>query len=95
MINDFYKNNLLVKNKMKIHNKSVILEDIHLPILTIVSDNDDLVSANSSLEINNYVSSKNKKILRIPGGGHVGLCISKTAHENIWPKAAEWILSEQ
>jgi polyhydroxyalkanoate synthase len=95
MINDCYKNNLLVKDKMKIHDKSVILKDIHMPILTIVSDNDDIVSAKSSLEINNHISSKEKRILRVPGGGHVGLCISKTAHEKIWPKAAEWILSEQ
>jgi poly[(R)-3-hydroxyalkanoate] polymerase subunit PhaC len=95
MINDFYKNNSLIKNKMKIHNKRVILKDIYMPVLTIVSDNDDLVSAESSLEINNHISSKKKTILRVPGGGHVGLCISKTAHEKIWPKAAEWILSEQ
>ncbi|MGN6629082.1 MAG: alpha/beta fold hydrolase, partial [Candidatus Nitrosocosmicus sp.] len=95
MINECYKKNLLIKNKMKIHDKSVILKDIHMPILTIVSDNDDLVSAESSLEVNNYVSSKKKRILRVPGGGHVGLCIGKTAHEKIWPKAAEWILSEQ
>ncbi|MGN6709581.1 MAG: alpha/beta fold hydrolase, partial [Candidatus Nitrosocosmicus sp.] len=95
MINDCYKKNLLIKNKMKIHDKSVILKNINMPILTIVSDNDDLVSAESSLEVNNYVSSKKKRILRVPGGGHVGLCIGKTAHEKIWPKAAEWILSDQ
>ena len=52
-----------------------------------------LVSPESTIEINNYVSSKEKKTFRIPGG-HVALCISKVAHERLWPEVAEWILKK-
>jgi hypothetical protein len=31
-------------------------------------------------------------IYRQPGG-HVGLCISSTAHEKLWPEVTEWILA--
>lgn len=95
IINDCYKNNLLIKNKLRVDNKDVILHNISMPLLTIVAENDDLVSAGSSLEINNYVSSNKKDVLKVAEGGHVGLCISKTSHEKIWPKVAEWICTEK
>lgn len=40
-----------------------------------------------------YVSSNEKDFLKSPGG-HVALCISDSAHEKLWPKAAKWILSK-
>ena len=43
--------------------------------------------------VNQYVSSEHKDSINIPGG-HVGLCISKRAHEKLWPDIAEWIISK-
>ena len=92
IINDCYKNNLLISNKMKVDGNIIDLKKITAPILTIVAENDDLVSPESTLAIKDYVSSKDKAFLTI-AGGHVGLCISKMAHEKLWPEAAKWILS--
>ena len=51
-----------------------------MPVLNIVGTNDDLVSAESSRTIINILSSKDKRTVEFPTG-HVGLCISKTAHK--------------
>ena len=93
IIDECYKNNLLIQNRLKVNGNLVDLKNIRVPLLTIVAEKDDLVSPASTLEVNNYVSSKEKKTIESPGG-HVALCISKAAHGKMWPEAAEWILSK-
>lgn len=93
IIDECYKNNLLIQNRLKVNGNIVNLRNIHVPLLTIVAEKDDLVSPESTLEVNNHVSSKEKKTIESPGG-HVSLCISKGAHGKLWPEAAEWILSK-
>ena len=82
IIDDCYKNNLLIQNRLKVNGNLVNLKNIHVPLLTIVAEKDDLVSPESTLEVNNHVSSKEKKTIESPGG-HVSLCISKAAHGKI------------
>jgi polyhydroxyalkanoate synthase len=94
IVNDCYKNNLLIKDMMKVDGNIINLKNVDIPLLTIVAEKDDLVSPESTLEVNNYVASKEKKTIHAPGG-HVALCISKAAHERIWPEVAGWILSKQ
>ena len=77
---------------MKVDGNIIDLMKITAPLLTIVAENDDLVSPESTLAIKEYVSSKVKASLTI-AGGHVGLCISKRAYEKLWPEAGKWILS--
>jgi polyhydroxyalkanoate synthase subunit PhaC len=92
VINDCYKNNLLISNKMEVNGNIIDIKKITTPLLTIVAEADDLVSPESALAIKDYVSSKDKTSLTI-AGGHVGLCMSKMAHEKLWPEAAKWIIS--
>ena len=63
---------------------------ITMPVLNIVGTNDDLVSAESSRTITDVISSKDKKTLEFPTG-HVGLCISRTAHKKLWPEVGNWL----
>ena len=90
IINDIYKKNLLIKNKMMLEEDLIDLKKITMPVLNIVGTNDDLVSAESSRSITDVVSSKDKKTLEIPIG-HVGLCISRTAHKKLWPEVGKWL----
>ena len=46
----------------------------------------------SSFAINDYISSKEKKVFKHLGG-HVSLCISNEAHKELWPKVVNWIKS--
>ncbi|NQV40336.1 MAG: alpha/beta fold hydrolase [Nitrosopumilus sp.] len=91
IIEDIYKKNLLIQNKMILGGNLVDLKKITMPVLNIVGTNDDLVSAESSRTITDVVSSTDKKTLELPTG-HVGLCISRTAHKKLWPEVGQWLI---
>ena len=90
IINDIYKKNLLIQNKMMLGENLIDLKKITMPVLNIVGTNDDLVSAESSRTITDVISSDDKKVIEFPTG-HVGLCISKTAHKRLWPEVGKWL----
>ena len=90
IINDIYKNNLLIQNKMIVGKDVVDLKKINMPVLNIVGTKDDLVSADSSRTVTDAISSTDKKTLEFPTG-HVGLCISGTAHKKLWPEVGKWL----
>ena len=93
IINDCYKNNLLIQPaKMKVNGKKIDIRNVSVPLLIIDAEKDDLVSTDSSIAAVDYVSSIKKEFLTNPGG-HVALCISNSALERLWPSAAKWILS--
>ena len=90
IIDDIYKKNLLIQNKMMLGDNLVNLKKITMPVLNIVGTNDDLVSAESSRTITDVVASTDKQTIEFPTG-HVGLCISKTAHKKLWPEVGKWL----
>jgi len=90
IIDDIYKKNLLIQNKMMLGDTLVDLKNITMPVLNIVGTNDDLVSAESSRTITDVVASTDKQTMEFPTG-HVGLCISKTAHKKLWPEVGKWL----
>ena len=90
IITDIYKKNLLIQNKMMLDKNLIDLKKINMPVLNIVGTRDDLVSAESSRTITKVISSKDKKTLEFPTG-HVGLCISRSAHKKLWPEVGEWL----
>ncbi|MGI9011059.1 MAG: alpha/beta fold hydrolase [Nitrososphaeraceae archaeon] len=105
IVNDCYKNNLLITGNMKLEDEKLLekeekngnnlinINKITIPVLSIIAEKDNLVSPMSSLAINDHISSKEKKVFKHPEG-HVSLCISDKAHEELWPKAASWIKSK-
>ena len=90
IIEDIYKKNLLIQNKMMLGKRLVNLKMIKMPVLNIVGTNDDLVSAESSRTITDVISSTDKKTLEFPTG-HVGLCVSKASHKKLWPEVGNWL----
>ena len=65
---------------------------ITIPVLSIIAENDTLVSPMSSLAIDDNISSKEKVFFKHPCG-HVSLCISDKTHQELWPKVSNWIKS--
>src|SRR5215208_3984653 len=63
---------------------------ITMPTLSIVGKNDDLISYDSSISINNYIASSDKYLIEFPGD-HIELCVSENAHRRVWPKVVEWL----
>jgi polyhydroxyalkanoate synthase len=96
IINDCYRNNMLISGEMQVvengKRQKVDLEKISVPVLSVIAEKDDLVSLDSSIAINDYISSKDKSVLKNLGG-HVALCISGNAHKKLWPEVAKWLLS--
>ena len=63
---------------------------ITMPTLSIVGKNDDLISYDSSISVNNYIASSDKYLIEFPGD-HIELCVSENAHRKVWPKVVEWL----
>jgi len=91
IIEDIYKKNLLIQNKMMLGTNHIDLRKVTMPLLNIVGTNDDLVSAESSRTVSEIISSQDKKTIEFPTG-HVGLCISKSAHKKLWPQVGKWLM---
>lgn len=90
IVNQVYKKNLLIRNKMRVGSETVDLGKIAMPFLNIIGSKDDLVPPESSRSIMNVISSNDKKLIEFPTG-HVGLCTSQAAHEELWPTVAKWL----
>lgn len=90
IVNDIYKENLLIKNKMKMGAESIDLGKITMPVLTIIGNRDDLVPPESSKAVMDVIPSKDKELIEFPSG-HTGLCVSTRAHEQLWPRVGKWI----
>jgi polyhydroxyalkanoate synthase len=91
-IKDIYQKNLLVNNEMKIGSEIIDLTKIKIPILTIVAEEDHLVSPECSAALNNAVSSMDKRLMRFQTG-HVGLIASTYSQNNVLPKVGQWLKS--
>ncbi len=90
IINKIYKKNLLIKNELTVGSKKVDLNNLTMPVLNIVGLNDDLVPPESSRHIMCDIPSNDKQLIEFPTG-HVGLCISKKAHQKLWPEVGKWL----
>ncbi len=90
IVNQVYKQNLLIKNKMRVGPDIINLKNITMPFLNIVGSKDDLVPPESSKTIIDAISSTDKKLIEFPTG-HVGLCVSQTAHQQLWPEVGKWL----
>ena len=90
IVDQVYRNNLFIKNKMKVGSDIINLKNITIPLLDIVGTKDNIVPPSASTSVINAVGSADKKLIEFPTG-HVGLCISNMAHEKLWPEVGSWI----
>lgn len=96
-IEQCYKQNLLIKNRMRIKDSndnfsiSVNLKNINMPFLNIVAKRDDLVAPDSSKAVNDALTECYDKKLIEHDSGHVGLLIGKKAHKELWPEVGDWL----
>jgi polyhydroxyalkanoate synthase subunit PhaC len=90
IVDQIYKQNLLIKNRMRVGKDLVNLRNVTMPVLDVVGEKDDLVPPQSSKSIIDAIGSKDKKLIEFPIG-HVGLCISQEAHEQLWPEVGKWL----
>lgn len=90
IIKKIYHQNQLIKGQMQVGKRKVNLENLKMPVLNIVGTSDDLVPPDSSKYVMCEIPSLDKELIEYPTG-HVGLCISKKAHQELWPQVVDWI----
>ena len=87
-----YQRNLLVKGEWRLDgdNQTVDLRRIDMPVATIVGLNDNLVPPESTEGILSHVGSTDTRRFENPSG-HIGLSTGRQAHQELWPRYADWV----
>jgi polyhydroxyalkanoate synthase len=66
------------------------VNEIEMPVLQIVAEYDHLVPASASKPFNDVVASEDTEIIE-HSTGHIGLSVSSSSHENLWPRVGDWL----
>ena len=85
-----YKENVLIKNAMTIEGHRVVLSEIEGPLLNIMAQYDHLVPLESVRALRKAVTASYYEEIIFPSS-HVGLSVSRRAHQELWPTVAHWI----
>ncbi len=84
-IEQLYRGDALMQGTFSLSSVPVRLENIACPVSCVVFEHDNIVPWQSAAVLLDRVSSKDKVLLKLPGG-HVGAVVSKAAQKNLWPK---------
>jgi len=58
-------------------------------VLQITGEYDHLIPSETSKPFNDAIASEDTAIIEYPTG-HIGLSVSGSSHENVWPEVCEW-----
>jgi polyhydroxyalkanoate synthase len=84
-----YQNNDLYENELAIGGERVDVGNIDMPMLQITGEYDHLVPSEASLPFNDVVGSDDVESIHYDTG-HIGLSVSSSSHEEVWPRVSEW-----
>ena len=85
-----YQDNQLYENEMRVGGEAVDVNEIEAPVLQIVGEYDHLVPSEASVPFNEVVGSDDTDVFEFPVG-HVGLSVSTSSHEELWPRVCDWL----
>ena len=88
-INQFYRQNKLVKGEVVLDDKTVNLANITVPVLNIFGSQDHLVPPASSRALAKHVGSKNYSEIEVDTG-HIGMYVSSKARK-VPADIANWL----
>jgi polyhydroxyalkanoate synthase subunit PhaC len=89
-IDDCYKNNLLIQNKMYLGGKRVDLKKITMPLLNFYGKFDHLVPPEACDQLTKAVGSKDVEDICLETG-HIGIYVSSKVQKLFAPKIARWL----
>jgi len=84
-----YQRNELYNNELEIGGEHVDVGNIDMPVLQIVGEYDHLMPPSASTPFNDVVGSDDVTTIEYPTG-HIGLSVSSSSHEDVWPEVCEW-----
>lgn len=89
-IDDCYKNNLLIKNKMELGGQRVNLKKITMPLLNFYGQYDHLVPPEACELLTSKVGSKDTEDICLDTG-HIGIYVSSKTQKEFVPKIVKWL----
>jgi polyhydroxyalkanoate synthase len=85
-----YKENRLVRGRLRLRGKLVDLRRIEQNLLVVTAGADHIAPRTGTMPLLDLVSSEDVTHLDRPGG-HIGLMAGSGAKKAIWPEIAEWL----
>jgi len=88
-LEDIYQDNKLYNNELELDGQRVDIGNLEMPILQILGEYDHLIPPGASKPFNEVVPSDDVRTIEY-ATGHIGLSVSSSSHENVWPEVCEW-----
>jgi len=89
-VKQFYQENKLLKNEVKVGADTVNLKNITCPVLNIYANDDHLVPPSASKPLGKAVGTKDYTELSFKGG-HIGIYVSGSAQALVPPSIGKWL----
>jgi polyhydroxyalkanoate synthase len=89
-IEDCYKNNLLIQNKMHLNGKRVDLSKLTMPLINFYGEYDHLVPPQACNQLTKAVGSKDTQDVCLETG-HIGIYVSSKFQRQFAPRIAQWL----
>jgi polyhydroxyalkanoate synthase len=84
-----YQNNELYRNEFELNGERVDVGEIDVPVLQIIGEYDHLIPPDASKPFNEVVGSDDVTTIEYPTG-HIGMSVSSSTHEEVWPEVCDW-----
>jgi len=84
-----YQDNKLYLGELELNGKRVDLDEATMPVIQVIGEYDHLIPPEASRPFNDVVASDDTELMEY-STGHIGLSVSSSTHENLWPAVAEW-----
>jgi len=89
MVDLLVRRNQLMKGSIVIGGRSVRLKSVTCPVLNVIAEKDDVVTALAAEPVRRLVGSTDYEELRV-GAGHVALVTGRTGHTQTVPGIIDW-----
>jgi polyhydroxyalkanoate synthase len=90
VMQDAFGDSQFAQGRLHVGDQRVALEQIKCPVLNISAEHDRLVPPRDSASFIERVGSREATNLLFPNG-HLGLMVSRAAHERLWPYVGKWL----
>ncbi|MFB6256729.1 MAG: helix-hairpin-helix domain-containing protein, partial [Haloplanus sp.] len=88
-LEDIYQENKLYRNELELNGERVDLGNITMPVVQVIGEYDHLIPPEASRPFNDVVGSDDTELMEY-STGHIGLSVSSSTHEHLWPAVADW-----
>lgn len=94
VMQDAFGDSQFAQGRLHVGDRRVALEQIECPVLNLSAEHDRLVPPRDSASFIERVGSRDATNLVFPNG-HLGLMVSRAAHERLWPYVGTWLRADR